>query len=604
MRWFASLHDGALVASGGRCSSNRIYDIDGQRPSHSVIHVLEDTMERTYTLLGPFARGEKLELLQGLVDKQEFVTIEFDSSDDSGSRHSQIGWYRILDAITSWDTDGQMMQKAGEGDICVPCDVLVAARIFCLSRDELYFLETPNELKQAINHRNEAAALSLIQQKLKESRVPSRKTDLFLKGLETYCSSLWSQFRDSTSFPLEHGKEEHGEALDSFLSWANDQGIYSKLTVGNFRPHNIRGCMATKTINVGDDVLSIPQETLIYDETVLKTDVGKMLSVIPGLSMDNVLVLFTMIDRWDDGSVWKPFWKQLPDAFKTGISFDPSVVDLLQGSAAYDEIRKAQNHIKGQYDACSHLFDILISAYPAYLTRDMFTYDRYVWAVELWYSYAFEIEFPPNLKSKTVMVPFACLVNHSPWPHVVRYGKMDMDSKMLRYPAFRPCEKGEQIFISYGPVPNMKLIAYYGFAIEGNPHDIVPITLEIPGQSTRVKEALDSVSLGLDHNLRYGPIPRKLKACLRILVADSCELEDIIQGKSNPLQGEINENNEEQASKTLYEALEGVHKALYLALQRYDDQKVPENWKLCASFCKMYLQNQCSIMEKSLEACL
>lgn len=45
---------------------------------------------------------------------------------------------------------------------------------------------------------------------------------------------------------------------------------------------------------------------------------------------------------------------------------------------------------------------------------------------------------------KPVMVPFACHVNHSPWPHCVRYGRLNPTTRTLDFPAFRPCTKGQQ----------------------------------------------------------------------------------------------------------------------------------------------------------------
>ena len=80
------------------------------------------------------------------------------------------------------------------------------------------------------------------------------------------------------------------------------------------------------------------------------------------------------------------------------------------------------------------------------------------------------------------MVPFACHVNHSPRPHCVRYGRLNPRTQTLDYPAFRPCSKGQQVYISYGPVPNLKLMCYYGFAVPCNPHDLVMLQLEVsPG---------------------------------------------------------------------------------------------------------------------------
>jgi hypothetical protein len=44
-----------------------------------------------------------------------------------------------------------------------------------------------------------------------------------------------------------------------------------------------------------------------------------------------------------------------------------------------------------------------------------------------------------------VMVPFACHVNHSPWPHCVRYGRLNPATRTLDFPAFRPCPQGQQV---------------------------------------------------------------------------------------------------------------------------------------------------------------
>lgn len=88
-----------------------------------------------------------------------------------------------------------------------------------------------------------------------------------------------------------------------------------------------------------------------------------------------------------------------------------------------------------------------------------------------------QVEYPNGAVRQT-LVPVAHLLNHSPWPHVVRYGRLDAETDSLRLRAFRPCCPGEQCFLSYGPLPNLKLLLFYGFALPDNPHDIVPITFE------------------------------------------------------------------------------------------------------------------------------
>ena len=44
-----------------------------------------------------------------------------------------------------------------------------------------------------------------------------------------------------------------------------------------------------------------------------------------------------------------------------------------------------------QYADTRPLFDMLLAAYPRFLRPEWFDYDCYLWAAELWYSYAFEV---------------------------------------------------------------------------------------------------------------------------------------------------------------------------------------------------------------------
>jgi histone-lysine N-methyltransferase SETD3 len=116
-----------------------------------------------------------------------------------------------------------------------------------------------------------------------------------------------------------------------------------------------------------------------------------MLSAVPGLEADNLLVLFSLIDRWDGDSRWAPFWRALPALFQTGLSFPPRLVAALEGTAAELELRRGQAHLRAQFAATRPLMDALLAAYPQHLRPEWFSYEAYVWAAELWYSYAFEV---------------------------------------------------------------------------------------------------------------------------------------------------------------------------------------------------------------------
>ena len=503
----------------------------------------------------------------------------------------------------------------------------------------MYFLQSPEDLRQPLNHRNEAAAVSLLLQRLANEDLPNPHDTLSIESLKArlseHCESLWPLFRsDAASIGSLNNEETTNSTppatfpgpdstASAFHDWAETNKIKSGVKIASFG--GLRGVAAVENISPGEPVLSIPKESLIYDETVKETDLGKMLSAIPDLSIDNLLIIFTLCDRFDPESQWAPFWRSLPDAYFTGLSFPPAIAAAVRGTAAHLEILRGQVHLRKQYQATRPILDILLEAYPQYLNPDWFEYDKYVWAAELWYSYAFEVEFPPNTKSKTAMVPFACHVNHSPWPHVVRYGRLNPSTGTLDYPAFRPCLKGEQVFISYGPVPNMKLLSYYGFAIPGNPHDLVPLTLEPPegGLTTQQEAAMKAHGVEMEHSLRDGPLAGKLLACVRLVVATEEEIEIVLQGHVDPLVEMLSPACEAQALDTLTVVLQGLIEPVGESLGRLEEKRKMENgkgtvqeeslfnengfdadWRTSLEFCRIYMEGQMDILKRALKECL
>ncbi|KFM26144.1 Histone-lysine N-methyltransferase setd3 [Auxenochlorella protothecoides] len=407
--------------------------------------------------------------------------------------------------------------------------LMLVARVHCLSKIESYFLESPQELQSPLNLRNEAAAVSLLLSYL-PGPGQEEGCEEVRQALRQHCEGLWPSFvhgdasmqADSVRYPADDSP-----AAD-FQRWAADVGIQSNIRIAKFGA--LRGCAAGRDIEPGENLLSIPAAALIYEDTVRKTDVGRMLSAIPDLAVDNLLILFTMIDRHDPDSAWARYWASLPAAFHTGLSFPPTLVHRLAGTAGALELTRAQGHLKRQYDATRPLLAMLLAAYPALLSPAWFEFGQYTWAAELWYSYAFEIE----------------------------YGRLS-EAGMLNFPAFRPCKEGEQVFISYGPVPNLKLLCYYGFVIADNPHDVVPLTLELPAEEDAALHARrtavwERLGLATEHNLSAARLSPQLLAALRVAVATAEELAGMETG-DDPGRAPLNPENEAQALRTLDVAL-------------------------------------------------
>lgn len=74
-------------------------------------------------------------------------------------------------------------------------------------------------------------------------------------------------------------------------------------------------------------------------------------------------------------------------------------------------------------------------------------------------------------QQRECLVPLACLMNHVPADaaHVVRYGSLSPASGALEMRTQRSCTAGDQLFLSYGQLDNLKLLLFYGFVLPDSP---------------------------------------------------------------------------------------------------------------------------------------
>lgn len=66
-------------------------------------------------------------------------------------------------------------------------------------------------------------------------------------------------------------------------------------------------------------------------------------------------------------------------------------------------------HLRTQYD---ELFPALCDDHPDTFPRELYTWEQFLWACELWYSNSMKVMFPDG-KLKTCLIPIAGFLNHS-----------------------------------------------------------------------------------------------------------------------------------------------------------------------------------------------
>jgi histone-lysine N-methyltransferase SETD3 len=265
------------------------------------------------------------------------------------------------------------------------------------------------------------------------------------------------------------------DAEDSLLKWGEHHGVKTKIQIAFYQGAG-RGMVASESISMGDIALEIPECLIISQELLCQSEVFVAMKDFNTITPETMLLLWSMRERYNPSSKFRTYFEALPAKFNTGLSFGIDALATLEGTLLFDEIMQAKQHLRQQYD---ELFPMLCTKFPEIFNKDACTWDNFLWACELWYSNSMMVVLSSG-KLSTCLVPVAGLLNHSVSPHILNYGRVDEATKSLKFPLSRPCNAGEQCFLSYGKHPGSHLITFYGFLPRGdNPYDVIPLDLDI-----------------------------------------------------------------------------------------------------------------------------
>ena len=288
-------------------------------------------------------------------------------------------------------------------------------------------------------------------------------------------------------------------------AWAASAGISTAVAPAFFASTScaansppLRGAAATRPIAPGEAIMSLPLASIITPHSVALTPLGAALAALPGLSPELALIAWTMVDSVDPASPYAPVWAALKAApLTTGLGVGGAAAALLAGTPLEARLVAARAHVRAVFDASASLWTALEAtvADPSDLCVD-----AYLWAVQVWYAFAMEVEVPAAANpppppgsspgqaaapaaTTPALAPLAFLLNHSARPHAVRYGGLeageDGGGLVMRVRACAPAGPGEEVTLSYGPKTNADLLLFYGFALAlaDNPDDALEVVV-------------------------------------------------------------------------------------------------------------------------------
>ncbi|XP_052199847.1 uncharacterized protein LOC127806527 isoform X6 [Diospyros lotus] len=354
--------------------------------------------------------------------------------------------------------------------------LLQSARIVCLDEIELYFSEVDgNSSMRFHNPRIELEALHTVLSLI--NKALSSGSDTVRDILQTLRDSAINMIRelgDKVRLETRITTNHSCDYEKRLLHWAESNGVRTKLEVAYIEGAG-RGAIATEDLKVGDIALEIPVSVIISEELVYQSDMFPILENIDGISLETMLLLWSMKEKHNNNSKFRFYFDPLPEVFNTGLSFGINAIMALDGTLLLEEIVHAKEHLRTQYD---ELFPALCNDHPDIFPAELYMWEQFLWACELWYSNGMKVIFPDG-KLHTCLVPVAGFLNHSLCPHILHYGKVDLATNSLKFPISRPCDAGEQCYLSYGKFSSSHLVTFYGFLPgEDNPYDVIPLDLD------------------------------------------------------------------------------------------------------------------------------
>ncbi|XP_027916186.1 uncharacterized protein LOC114175624 isoform X1 [Vigna unguiculata] len=427
------------------------------------------------------------------------------------------------------------------------------ARIIQLNELELYFAEEDVcTAKEFYSPRNELEALNsiVLLTDISLSSCTHLHTNI-LQGLRQTVLDLITDLGDKNSVKGVVEKDHSCDQEERLIEWGESNGVKTQLKIAckfqcaflsfcsnitfpfniyntNFFPPKIytdteragRGAIARKDLNVGDIALEIPVSIIISEELIHETQMYGVLKEIDGISSETILLLWSMKEKYNSDSKFKIYFDTLPEKFNTGLSFSIEAITVLDGTLLLEEIMQARQHLHAQYD---ELFPALCNTFPDIFPPELYTWEKFLWACELWYSNSMKIMYSDG-KIKTCLIPIAGFLNHSLCPHVMHYGQVDSANNSLKFCLSRPCKSGEECCLSYGNFSSSHLITFYGFLPQGdNPYDVIPLDIDgadvdsnedIP-ESNWTSHMVRGTWLSRDHKMFYYGLPSPLLDHLR-----------------------------------------------------------------------------------------
>lgn len=392
--------------------------------------------------------------------------------------------------------------------------------------------------------------------------------------------------------------------------WLKDRGFEDS----NLRPSEFldtgRGLMATKALQAGDVIISLPEECLLTTGTVLSSCLGKhLVNWKPPVSPLLALCTFLIAEKHaGEKSPWKPYLDVLPKTYSCPACLEQDVINLLPKPLK----KKAQEQkmmIQELFRSSKAFFSSLQPLF-AENTATIFNYSALEWA---WCTINTRTVYMKHPRRECfslepdvyALAPYLDLLNHS--PNVQVKAAFNEQTRSYEIRTNSQCKKYQEVFICYGPHDNQRLLLEYGFVAMDNPHSSVYVSADtlLKYFSPLDKQRKAKLAILKDHdfleNLTFGwdgPSWRLLTA-LKVL---SLGADEFACWRRILLGDVTSARNEQQALETAAKICHFLtEETQHVLLQISQLKRDKENLKTHLALVEMLRSEDLKILQKSAE---
>eukprot|EP00826_Nyctotherus_ovalis_P056957 TRINITY_DN7776_c0_g1_i5.p1 TRINITY_DN7776_c0_g1~~TRINITY_DN7776_c0_g1_i5.p1 ORF type:complete len:558 (+),score=117.68 TRINITY_DN7776_c0_g1_i5:94-1767(+) len=276
--------------------------------------------------------------------------------------------------------------------------------------------------------------------------------------------------------------QDHPEMLkfNAFMKWLHDGGaVLNKIKV-RYHSADYRSVHARVKLKRHELLLQIPKHLIITLEIAKKTPIGaKIKATMPKLlsPKHSLMTVCILQEMHDAESKWKPFIDMLPQSTSNfPIFFTQEELSWLEGSPFLV-------HVKDKIEDIASDYMEIVEKVPEFsrFSLQEFSHVRMLVSSRV---------FATHLDGRHTdsLVPLADMFNYGPPQVAWEYRE---DSKAFFVESVETVARGTELYEAYGRKCNSRYFLNYGFVLENNDRNEVPIKLDLnkddPLYSTKMK---------------------------------------------------------------------------------------------------------------------